>query len=699
MRLAAALLLLLATLAVAALHLIRPTPPTFDATRAAHRPSDVRLLARDGTVLHERRTDPRRRRLDWIPLADVSPALQTAVLTAEDRRFRRHHGVDWTALVRALARRQGGASTITMQVAALVDPTLRAHVGARGPWEKLRQIRVARALERTWSKDEILEAYVNLVSFRGEIVGVGAAASVLFGKAPHGLDAAESVTLAALLRAPGARREQVERRATTLAAALRPPVPDDGVARAVATALVDPAGGRPAPTWAPHVARRLLHDGTDVRSTLSAPLQRAAVTALKRTLLAVRARGVEDGAVLVVDNHSGDVLAYVGSSGSLSRAPHVDGVQARRQAGSSLKPFLYGLALEQRLLTPASLIEDAPLEIATPQGLYRPRNYDERHRGLVSVRTALGASLNTPAVRTLEMVGGEPFLARLRALGFAGLMKPATHYGPSLALGSADVSLWELVGAYRTLANGGVASPLRFSADEDATTVRVLPHDATFLVAQLLADREGRSATFGLESVLATPGWSAVKTGTSKDMRDNWCVGFSDRVTIGVWVGNFSGAPMHDVSGVTGAAPIWAELMQIAQRDGVSRPPAPPAGVVTATVAFPRDVEPARPEWFLAGTEQRIPLAQALAGAPPRIRTPAAGTRIALDPDIPAGHQRLLLEADTGDRALRWRLDGSDLGPAHRPQLWEPRPGRHVLALVDESARRIDEVVFEVRGR
>jgi penicillin-binding protein 1C len=373
-------------------------------------------------------------------------------------------------------------------------------------------------------------------------------------------------------------------------------------------------------------------------------------------------------------------------------------VLARRQAGSALKPFLYGLAIEQRLLTAASLIEDAPLEIATPQGLYRPRNYDERHRGLVSVRTALGASLNTPAVRTLEMLGGEPFLARLRALGFAGLTRPATHYGPSLALGSADVSLWELVAAYRTLATGGLASPLRLTAG-DTTPTRVLPADATFLVAQLLADREGRSPTFGLESVLATPGWSAVKTGTSKDMRDNWCVGFSDRVTIGVWVGNFSGAPMHDVSGVTGAAPIWAELMEAVHRDGASRPPAPPDGVVTTTVAFPRDVEPPRPEWFLAGTETRVPAARALAGAPPRIRTPTAGTRLALDPDVPAGHQRLLLEADTGDRALRWRLDGTDLGPAHRPQLWEPRPGRHVLALVDGNARSVDEVAFEVRGR
>ncbi|MCW5890515.1 MAG: penicillin-binding protein 1C [bacterium] len=686
---------------LAALYLTRPAVPAFATVHAEHRPSDVRLLDRDGVVLHERRTDPSRRRLDWVPLGDVSPALRAAVLTAEDRHFRTHRGVDWPALVRGLLRRRG-ASTVTMQVAALVDPALRVHRGPRGPRAKWRQIRVARALERAWSKDEILETYLNLVTFRGELVGVGAAAGVLFGKAPHGLDAAESVTLAALLRAPAAARERLTQRGAALGAAMAPPVAAGAVARAVATALTAPVGGRPAPAWAPHVARRLLPSGAvraDVHSTLSAPLQRAAVTALRRNLLAVRARGVEDGAVLVVDNRSGDVLAYVGSSGALSRAPHVDGVVARRQAGSALKPFLYGLALEQRLLTPATLLEDAPLEIATAQGLYRPRNYDERHRGLVSVRTALGASLNTPAVRVLELLGGEPFLARLRALGFAGLTRPATHYGPSLALGSADVSLWELVGAYRGLATGGLASPLRLTGDEAPAPTRVLAADATFLVAQVLADREGRSPTFGLESVLATPGWSAVKTGTSKDMRDNWCVGFSARVTVGVWVGNFSGAPMHDVSGVTGAAPIWAELMAAIQRDAPSRPPEPPAGVVSVAVTFPRDLEPARPEWFLAGTETRMAGARALAGAPPRIRTPTAGTRIALDPDVPAGHQRLLLEADTGDRPLRWRLDGQDLGPAHAPRLWEPRPGRHVLALVDAASRTLDEVAFEVRGR
>ena len=197
-------------------------------------------------------------------------------------------------------------------------------------------------------------------------------------------------------------------------------------------------------------------------------VQRFASAALRRHLLAIRSENVSDGAVLVVDNASGDVLAYVGGSGALSSARHVDGIRAHRQAGSTLKPFLYGLALQRRLLTPASLIEDTPVEIAVAGGLYQPHDYDEQFRGLVSVRTALAGSLNVPAVRTLGLVGGESFVHQLRLLGFRSVRKPGVYYGPSLALGSAEVSLWELVGAYRALADGGVWSPLHLTPAEGA---------------------------------------------------------------------------------------------------------------------------------------------------------------------------------------------------------------------------------------
>ena len=451
---------------------------------------------------------------------------------------------------------------------------------------------------------------------------------------------------------------------------------------------------------APHVAQRLLGTSPVVRTTLDAGVQRAAAAALEHNLLAVRERGVQDGAVLVADNATGDVLAYVGSSGRLSPRAHVDGVRARRQAGSALKPFLYGLAIERRLLTPAALLEDAPLEIALPSGLYRPHDYDERFRGLVSVRTALASSLNTPAVRALGLVGGDAFAAQLARLGFAGIDAAGGLLRARAGAGECG---------RQPVGDGGRLSRARRRRALDAAPAaprRPAGHGArrrstpatAFLVADVLADRESRSATFGLENALATRFWTAVKTGTSTDMRDNWCIGFSRRFTVGVWVGNFSGAPMHDVSGVTGAAPVWLEVMERLHAGVPSDAPAPPPGVVAVPVTFPGDVEPPRREWMLAGsgaTGSR----PALAAARPRVRAPVSGTRIALDPDVPPERQRLLLEAEHVTGSPRWRMDGIDLGAADARRLWEPVPGRHLLELVDAAGEPQDRVEFEVRGR
>jgi penicillin-binding protein 1C len=684
-----------------------PRVPSFAAVRAAHRPSDVPVLDRSGEVLQALRVDATGRRLDWVPLAEISPALQRAVIAAEDRRFYAHAGVDGSSLLAAAWQRltggsRRGASTITMQVAALLSPDLRAPARARSLQQKWHQMLRAWTLERHWSKAEILEAYLYRVTFRGELQGVGAAARVLFGKTPHGLGEAEAIVLGALVRSPNASPAPLARRALALREALGGGADAEEVLASASRAMEAPTAGGPA--LAAHVAR-LLAAGrpaalgpAPIRSTLDAPLQRLAADSLRRQLSTVAEQRVRDGAVLVADNATGEVLAYVGSSGELSAAAQVDGVRARRQAGSTLKPFLYALALERRLLTAGSLLDDAPLELHTPGGLYRPENYDHRFRGLVSVRTALAGSLNIPAVRVLGLVGGEAFLLRLRQLGFQGLGEAGDFYGPALALGSADVSLWELVNAYRTLAKGGRWSALRLAPDQHPDGDRqVLDARAAYLVASTLADRESRSVTFGLESPLGTRSWTAVKTGTSKDMRDNWCVGFSPRYTVGVWVGNFSGEAMRDVSGTTGAAPVWLEIMTWLHRDGGGSPPPPPAGLLARPVGFPGQVEPDRIEWFLQGTEPREALAE-IAEAPARIVGPVDGTIIGLDPDIPGGRQRVLFETSATRGALRWLLDGSDLGPATQVTVWRPRPGRHTLVLADGAGRPIDSVSFEVRG-
>ncbi len=459
------------------------------------------------------------------------------------------------------------------------------------------------------------------------------------------------------------------------------------------------------PGLAPHLAAKLVETpGERLASTLDGEVQAYANATLRDHLVELAARGVEDGAIVVLDNASGEVVAYVGSSGDLSRAPDVDGAAAPRQAGSTLKPFLYALALDARVLTAASLVDDSPLAIPTARGVYVPQNYDRDFRGSVSVRTALASSLNVPAVRTLELLGVDRFHDVLRSAGLATLTEAPDYYGAALALGGADVTLVALTNAYRALANGGVVTPVRYrTGTETAAPRRVVGNEAAFIVTDILADRGARAATFGLENPLATRLWSAAKTGTSKDMRDNWCIGYSARYTVGVWVGNFSGAPMHDVSGVTGAAPIWRDLVHFLHRARSSPPPAAPASLVSASVTFDPPVEPARREWFVRGTEQaEVRLATDVrdddALPAPKIRYPAPDTIIALDPDIPPAHQRVAFTSGPIARDVRWRVDDDELPDRGARALWSPVPGRHEVMLVDGDGKVLTRVRFEVRG-
>jgi penicillin-binding protein 1C len=405
--------------------------------------------------------------------------------------------------------------------------------------------------------------------------------------------------------------------------------------------------------------------------------------------------------LVVIDNRSGDVLAYVGSSGDLSDAPNVDGVAALRQAGSTLKPFLYGMALQGRQLTAASVLDDSPIQLNTPMGLYIPQNYDRDFKGAVSVRTALAASLNVPAVRALGLVGVDNFVRTLRAYGLDSLTGDGEHYGFSLALGGVDVRLIELTNAYRVLANGGRWRPLRFTpAQQSAKARQLISPQAAYIVASILSDKSARAMTFGLENPLATRVWTAAKTGTSKDMRDNWCIGFSSRYTVGVWVGNFNGDPMHDVSGVSGAAPVWRELMDYLHAHGGSTPPAKPDGVTMLQTRFTPAVESTRNEWFLDGTETaeiRLVAANSAGHLPQaRILYPTQGTVIAMDPDIPAGHQRVQLSAKGMEQGV-WLMDGSRIGEGADVS-WTPTGGRHRLILTDAQGTELDAVSFEVRG-
>ncbi len=743
--------------------------PSFDEVRKDFHPSDTQILSREGEVLQRIRTDATVRRGQWTALADVSPALRTALVLSEDKRFYEHSGVDWRAASAAAwgnlwNQRTRGASTITMQLAGLLDGDWRQGPGGRTVVQKVGQTVAAQVLDRRWRKDQILEAYLNLVPFRGELVGIDALSRTLFSKAAHGLDDREAAVAAALVRAPNARPALVAQRACGVlrdmaaadlprapkpvraagAPAPRPAAVDCEALDLFTTAALQRRAFDASEGVAPHFARYVLRQRYPagaavperVPTTLRAPLQRFAVQSLQQHLRELRGRNVEDGAVLVLDNATGAVLAWVGSSGQLSQASEVDGVLGLRQPGSTLKPFLYGQAIAERRLTAASLVEDSPAQITTAGGLYIPQNYDRQFKGWVSVRTALAASLNVPAVRTLVMVTPDAFHRQLGAAGLP-LRESGDYFGFSLALGSPEVPLLHLTNAFRTLANGGRASAVAL-ADAPLRFTQALDAGAAFIVGDILSDGNARARTFGTDSVLATRFWSAVKTGTSKDMRDNWAVGWSQRYTVGVWIGNASGAAMHDVSGTSGAAPIWSAVIGFLHAREPSRAPKPPAGLQPLSVRFGpgpgaagaaapglQPLEAARSEWFLQGTQQPIfaidsvavsaypessggqkglknqkpgaaQVAQGAQPAPtPRITSPATGTIVALDPDIPPARQRLHFTA-TGE-GLQWRMDGKPLGRGPRVA-WLPWPGRHVVQITDAQGNVLDEVRIEVRG-
>ncbi|MES2952727.1 MAG: penicillin-binding protein 1C [Pseudomonadota bacterium] len=737
---------------------------TFNETRSSYQPSDTLILDRHGDVLHRLRTDATVRRGQWVALADISPALRTALVLSEDKRFYEHSGVDWQAATSAAwanlwNNRTRGASTITMQLAGLLDEDLKRNAGGRSVVQKIGQTVSAQMLERSWRKDQILEAYLNLVPFRGELVGIDAMSQTLFGKAAHGLDAREAAVAAALVRAPNAKPAQVVQRACTVLQSLAPPGTKKGTGTSAdcealdlfTSAVLQRRDYAASVGFAPHVARQLVRSSvrpepvegpgsaakastgsartgelrTSIRTTLSAPLQRFAVQTLQQHLRELSGRHVEDGALVVLDNATGEVLAWVGSSGDISNAAEVDAVTALRQPGSTLKPFLFAQAIAERRITAASLLEDSGTQIQTSGGLYIPQNYDHQFKGWVSARTALGASLNVPSVRTLVMVSPDAFQKQLVKLGLP-FKESGDYYGYSLALGSAEVSLLNLANAYRALANGGRTGPTTLtarSAKTPAKTTAALDPRAAFIVGDILSDSNSRARTFGTDSVLATRFWTAVKTGTSKDMRDNWAMGYSQRYTVGVWVGNASGAPMWDVSGTTGAAPIWAAVMHYLHSTQPSRAPKPPAGVVRAAAQFtdpgttingPAPLEAARAEWFLQGTQQTsfainsrathaiYPRARGSNSARPpdeqasaRITAPTTGTIIALDPDIPPKHQRVSFKAEGAN--LRWLMDGKLFAKGPTAQ-WLPWPGRHVVQIADAKGQVLDEVRLEVRG-
>lgn len=507
-----------------------------------------------------------------VPLNRVSPDFLRAIVAAEDARFYRHGAIDVGALLRALrdyavfGSPRSGGSTIEMQLARLLHPTPSTLRG------KLLQIAGAERIAIRSSKPAILAAYVNRVPMGGNLYGVEAAARTYFGEPAGDLDLAQASLLAAIPNDP--TRLAPESGWTALRARQQ-----YVLARMVALGEVTPSDARRA--FAETLRVRRHDDGIGdaahalfalyphvtagrVRTTIDRSLQRFVQAQTLDITDALANDRVTDAAALVADNRTGAVLAYVGSPDYFSDSAlgRNDGVAALRQPGSSLKPFMYELALERRVILSTSILADVPASYAIPGGkLYQPADYSGRFSGPVRVRYALANSLNAPAVSVLSTLGVAPFLQRLHALGFAHLDRPPSYYGLGLTLGGGEVSLWELVGAYVTLARNGSAIPLHLLFDPQPPPLRIGDASTWALITDMLADPHARAQSFGVHSVLEMPFPAAVKTGTSSDFRDTWTVGFTRDYTVGVWVGNFDGTAMRGVSGVTGAGPLWNRIM------------------------------------------------------------------------------------------------------------------------------------------
>jgi penicillin-binding protein 1C len=561
--------------------------------------ASVRVTDRAGHLLREVRAGDGKRARP-LSLEEIGPVIAHAVIAAEDRRFYEHHGVDVRAVARAAfddarhLRIVSGASTLTMQLAR----TLRPH--RRNLWGKWREAALALRLEWSLPKARILEEYLNRVDFGPNLRGVGAASQAYFDKPPSALSLAEAALLAGLPRGPSLYA--VTRR-PDLAKRRRDRVLDRLAASGLASqADIATAKGEPivvqkeaAGFGAPHLVQALVEGSLGkaqpgleaalaargVRgfvTTLEGPLQRAAEAATLAVLEPLAARHVTAGAVIVVENRTGDVLAYVGSPSYFdeARLGRNDGVRAARQPGSTLKPFLYALAMEKLGFTAATALPDTELHLALPGGGdYAPRDYDDKLRGPVRLRQALGNSLNVPAVWTADELGVEVLLQRLRELGFEGLTEGPSYYGPGLALGDGEVTLLELARAYATLARRGIDRPLRFvravdRVDErraelaEGTETRIIPRAVADVITDVLRDPHARAASFDEAEALRFGFDVAAKTGTSKGFRDNWAAGYSSEVTVAAWVGNFDGSPMAEVSGITGAGPLFHAVMEAA---------------------------------------------------------------------------------------------------------------------------------------
>src|SRR5262245_58891839 len=672
-----------------------------------------------------------------VALEQMGPWLPRITVALEDRRFYEHRGVDWRATVAACARnlrsRQivSGASTITQQLVKL------ARSRDRRSWSgKFTEAMVAWKLERRWRKKRILSEYLNRSSYGNRRLGPEAAARAYFGKPARDLNLSEAIFLAGLTQAPTRfnpwrHPEEANRKYARSLGRLA----DLGIiARDQQSLLaappkilrIDP------PRSAPHFVDAIVGQhpwlrGT-IRTTLDLDLQATVERLARSHLSALNRHDITQAAVVVIENATGAIRAMVGSENYA--VSQINGATQPRSCGSTLKPFVYLEAIDNRLFTAASLLPDTPDAIRSEYADYDPQNYSHRYLGPVRLREALACSLNVPAVFVLSQLGARPTFYQLQKWSF-NFPQGLDEYGAGFVLGNAETRLVDLAAAYAGLARGGTAMRAKFLASEHQPLMRIASRAATAIVTDILCDNEARQKSFGLRSPLAFEERVAAKTGTSSGFRDTWTVGFDKEHTVAVWAGNFDGRPMRDTFAVRAATPLWAAVMQeLLRRDHPLEPPSKNDRLVRREICKTTGLLPCRfsastmTELFLAGTEPREDSADYFASdgklilpdsyarwcasasntinahvrSDFRITSPPPNARYQIDPVLPPSQQMVeLIAASAGD--VEWFVNDLRVVPAPDGRFfWQLTAGEWNVRAVSHGELAEQKIVVESIG-
>ncbi len=714
----------------------------------------VKFYARDGKLLQEVLSENSTRSIH-TNLNQVSSYFLKAIIASEDKDFYHHNGIDYTAVIRAAWQNTkkrkivSGASTITLQLARMMRP------GERTLLKKIKEAYFAYRLEAGLSKEKILESYINRIPMGGNLYGIEGASKAYFGISSSDLTLAQASFLASIPNSPTRLNpynnlEEIKKRQKYVLEKMEEQNLIDK--ERIDRILKEDISLRPqtASFLAPHfvftLIKTLPEDVQKVKVTIDRDLQKIVQEQTNRVVKALEPFNVTNAAVILLDNATGEVLAYTGSADFFNseNEGENDGVRALRQPGSTLKPFLYLLAFEDGL-TPSTIVSDIPTYYKMPTGIYCPKNYSEDFYGPVRLREALANSLNVPAVRVLAKTGIDRFLSRLKDYEFNSLDKNADYYGVGLVLGGGEVSLFELARAYMCLARSGSFIPIKEIVTIDGEEKKNTESEKTisttalnYLITDILSDKFARTSEFGFYSVLNFPFPCAAKTGTSFRFCDNWTIGFTKDYTLAVWVGNFDHTPMQKVSGVSGAGPLFANIMHLlySKKDYPEKEPLPeeltriticplsgkrpnpfcPSSIEEiipkkSLVYYNKDscnmhthdkgkvhtVLPGRYEEWAEGFEAKNPSSEIKHEERFKIIKPQQGAIFYRLSNVKPEYQSIKIELITTEKEERitWSLNGEKLRETFKEHnfLWQIKPGEYCLTAKSEKDKDLSSSI------